>query len=106
MIDINKKVKYAINVLFIAVVGYLTFRILFANREISDVLKELHRADKVWLAFGALAVFCFIAGESVIIKYMLEILVSSIQYGLILLIFLASSWLQWPFFCHFKVLSS
>ena len=71
MIDINKKVKYAINVLFIAIVGYLTFRILFANREISDVLKELHRADKVWLAFGALAVFCFIAGESVIIKYML-----------------------------------
>ena len=71
MIDINKKVKYTINVLFIAVVGYLTFRILFQNREISDILKELHRADKVWLAFGALAVFCFIAGESVIIKYML-----------------------------------
>ena len=71
MIDINKKVKYAINVLFIAVVGYLTFRILFANREISDVFKELHRANKIWLAFGVLAVFCFIAGESVIIKYML-----------------------------------
>lgn len=71
MIDINKKVKYTINVLFIAVVGYLTFRVLFANREISEILKELQRADKFWMALGALAVFCFIAGESVIIKYML-----------------------------------
>ncbi len=71
MIDINKKVKYTINVLFIAAVGYLTFRILFKNREISDILKELHRANKGWLIFGVAAVFCFIAGESVIIKYML-----------------------------------
>ena len=71
MIDINKKVKYTINVLFIAVVGYLTFRILFANSEIGDIMRELHRADKLWLVLGAVSVFCFIAGESVIIKYML-----------------------------------
>lgn len=71
MIEINKKVKYTINVLFIAVVGYLTFRILFANREVSDIIRELHRADRLWLLLGAVAVFCFIAGESVIIKYML-----------------------------------
>jgi uncharacterized protein (TIRG00374 family) len=71
VIDINKKVKYTINVLFIAVVGFLTFRILFANKEMGDVINELHKADKLWLAAGALCVFCFIAGESVIIKYML-----------------------------------
>ncbi len=71
MISINKKVKYTINVLFIAVVGYLTFRILFDNREISEIFKELQNANKGWLIFGAVAVFCFIAGESVIIKYML-----------------------------------
>ena len=71
MIDINKKVKYIINVLFIAVVGFLTFRLLFANREVSDIIRELGRADKLWLLIGAAGVFCFIAGESVIIKYML-----------------------------------
>ena len=71
MIDINKKVKYTLNVLFIAVVGYLTFRILFNNKELSDIMRELHRANKLWMAFGCVCVFCFIAGESVIIKYML-----------------------------------
>ncbi|WP_242836421.1 lysylphosphatidylglycerol synthase transmembrane domain-containing protein [Ruminococcus sp. FC2018] len=71
MITINKKVKYTLNVLFIAVVGYLTFRILFNNKELSEVMSELHRADKLWLILGCVCTFCFIAGESVIIKYML-----------------------------------
>ena len=57
--------------LFIAVVGYLTFRILFNNKELSEVMSELHRADKLWLILGCVCTFCFIAGESVIIKYML-----------------------------------
>ena len=80
MISINKKVKYTINVLFIAVVGYLTFRILFDNREISDIFKELQRANKGWLVLGAAAVFCFIAGESVIIKYMLHLFKEKIPF--------------------------
>ena len=71
MIDINKKLKYGLNILFIAVVAYLTVRLLFNNRELSDIMCELHRADKLWLAFGCVCTFCFIAGESVIIKYML-----------------------------------
>lgn len=71
MIDINKKLKYGLNILFIAVVAYLTVRLLFNNRELSEIMCELHRADKLWLAFGCVCTFCFIAGESVIIKYML-----------------------------------
>ena len=69
-----------LNVLFIAVVGYLTFRILFNNKEISEVMCELHRADKLWLILGCVCTFCFIAGESVIIKYMLSLFKEKIPF--------------------------
>ncbi len=67
----KKTLSYAINILFIAVIGYLTFRLLFGDTEIEVILADLHRADKIWLAAGILCVFFFVSGESVIIKYML-----------------------------------
>lgn len=70
---LKKNIGYALNVLFIAVIGLLTFRLLFGDTELSVILADLHEADKRWLALGVVLVFLFVAGESVIIKYMLRL---------------------------------
>lgn len=67
----KKTLSYALNILFIAVIGFLTFRLLFGDTDLKIILADLHRADKKWLAAGVLCVFLFVSGESVIFKYML-----------------------------------
>ncbi|WP_243113104.1 lysylphosphatidylglycerol synthase transmembrane domain-containing protein [Ruminococcus sp. Marseille-P6503] len=76
----KKTLSYAFNVLFIAVIGYLTLRLLFKDTDIESILADLHRADKLWLAAGALFVFFFVSGESVIIKYMLTLFGSGVPF--------------------------
>ncbi|WP_295211947.1 lysylphosphatidylglycerol synthase transmembrane domain-containing protein [Ruminococcus sp.] len=73
MMKIKKNLKYVLNVLFIALIGWLTVRLLFKGEEFSDIIKDLHLAKKSWLALGTVFVFCYVAGESVIIKYMLRL---------------------------------
>lgn len=69
----KKIVGYAMNVLFIILIAYLTLHLLLKNAELETIISDLDRADKRWLALGAVFVFCFVAGESVIIKYMLRL---------------------------------
>ncbi|MBR6102910.1 MAG: flippase-like domain-containing protein [Ruminococcus sp.] len=67
----KKAVFYTANVLFIAAAAVLTGKLLLKNSELSDLAADLAGANKLWLALGALLAFCFVAGESVVIKYML-----------------------------------
>lgn len=54
-------------------IGFLTYRLLFKDEELSEIMDLVSNADKVWLIIGVFCVFFFVAGESVIIKYMLKI---------------------------------
>ena len=78
--SIKKNIKYILNVLFIILIGWLTFRPLFAGQETSEIVHELKRADKRWLALGMFFVFLFVACESVIIKYMLHLFKEKIPF--------------------------
>lgn len=68
----KKTIGYVLNVLFIILVAYLTIDILFKDQEFSTIIADLDRANKLWLALGLVLSFFFVAGESVIIKYMLR----------------------------------
>ncbi len=59
---------------FIGLILWLTFRLLFKDQELSEIVKDLHSADPKWIALGAALSFFFVAGESWIIHYMLRIL--------------------------------
>lgn len=77
---IKKNFKYILDVGFIAVIFWLTFRLLFSGQEFSDIIEDLELADKRWLAAGLVFVLCFVAGESVIIKYMLRLFKSKTPF--------------------------
>ena len=68
----KKTIGYIINVLFIVLVAYLTIDILFKDQEFSTIIADLDKANKLWLLLGVVLSFFFVAGESVIIKYMLR----------------------------------
>ncbi len=61
------------DVFLILLIGALTFRLLFRTEELPDIIRLIGRADKLWLLVGLLFVFCFVAGESAIIRYMLRL---------------------------------
>lgn len=67
----KKTIGYALNIMFIILVAYLTIDILFKDEEFETIIADLDKANKLWIAVGLLLTFLFIAGESVIIKYML-----------------------------------
>ncbi|MDO4945727.1 MAG: lysylphosphatidylglycerol synthase transmembrane domain-containing protein [Ruminococcus sp.] len=66
--------KYVLNIGFIVLICWLTFRLLFSGQEFSSILEDLHNADTRWIAVGLLLAFMFVAGESCIIYYMLRVL--------------------------------
>lgn len=67
----KKTLLYVFNVLFIALIGVLTVNLLFKDRELGQILDDLDKANKLWLLGGAALAILFVAGESVIIRYML-----------------------------------
>ena len=67
----KKSLLYVFNVLFIALIGVLTFNLLFKDQELGQILDDLDKANKLWLLGGAALAILFVAGESVIIRYML-----------------------------------
>ena len=67
----KKTVIYALNVLFIFLIGVLTFRLVFKDRALGQILDDLDKANKLWLLGGAVLAVLFVAGEAVIIRYML-----------------------------------
>ena len=77
---LKKNIKYILNVVFIALIGWLTLRILFYGQEPSEIISELKKADKIWLGVGVLLVLFFVSSESVIIKYMLFLFKEQIPF--------------------------
>ncbi len=71
---LKKNMKYVLNIGFIVLICWLTFRLLFSGQEFSAILEDLHNADPRWLIMGLLLAFMFVAGESSIIYYMLRVL--------------------------------
>ena len=67
----KKSLIYVFNVLFIALIGVLTFRLVFKDRAFGQILDDLEKANKLWLLAGAALAILFVAGEAVIIRYML-----------------------------------
>ena len=67
----------------------LTFRLLFKGQELSDIIKDLKNADDKWLLAGLGLTFCFVAGESCIIHFLLRVcrqkvkLTSCLKYSFI-----------------------
>ena len=67
----------------------LTFRLLFKGQELSDIIKDLKNADDIWLLAGLGLTFCFVAGESCIIHFLLRVcrqkvkLTSCLKYSFI-----------------------
>ena len=52
----------------------LTLHLIFKEQELTEIIRDLRSADPLWIAGGAAAAVLFVAGESVIIHYMLRIL--------------------------------
>ncbi|MCR5019817.1 lysylphosphatidylglycerol synthase transmembrane domain-containing protein [Ruminococcus sp.] len=72
--------KYVLNVGFIALIMLLTFRLLFKDQEFSDIIKDLRNADHRWLIAGLGLAFCFVAGESCIIHYLLRVCQQKVKF--------------------------
>ena len=49
----KKTLLYVFNVLFIALIGVLTFNLLFKDQELGQILDDLDKANKLWLLGGA-----------------------------------------------------
>lgn len=71
---IKKIFKYVLNIGLILVITLLTLRLIFREQELPEIIHDLRSADPLWIAGGAAAAIMFVAGESVIIHYMLRIL--------------------------------
>ena len=69
----KKTAVYILNVLFIILIAVLTVNLLFRDRELSEIIDDVDRADKLWVLLGAALTFGFVAGESLIIRYMLRL---------------------------------
>ena len=74
MTQIKKILKYALNIALILIITFLTLHLIFKEQELPAIIRDLKSADKRWIAGGAAAAVAFVAGESVIIHYMLRVL--------------------------------
>lgn len=68
----KKTLKYVLNVLFVALILGLTFRLIFSGQELPEILSDLKAANPFWIAAGAGLVFLHVAGESSVIHFMLR----------------------------------
>ena len=53
---------------------------LFSGQEIGEILDDLKDADNRWLLLGLVLTFCFVAGESCIIHYMLKVCKQKVSF--------------------------
>lgn len=77
---VKKYLKYVLDVGVIGIMMLLTYRLLFKGQEFSEILEDLRDADNGWLCIGLVLVFCFIAGESCIIHYLLRMCRQPIRF--------------------------
>ena len=68
----KKKITYALNVLVIILIGFMTVKLLFGDGGLKTFIHDFNHSNKLWLLIGILLVLLFVCSESVIIKYMLK----------------------------------
>lgn len=74
----KKKLSYVLNVLVIIVIPIITVWLLFGDSDFRTIIEDFKSAGVGWLTSGLLLVLLFVCSESVIIKYMLRKLESSV----------------------------
>lgn len=68
----KKKITYALNMLVIALISFMTVKLLFGDGGLKTFVHDFNQSNKFWLLIGILLVLLFVCSESVIIKYMLR----------------------------------
>ncbi|WP_275450840.1 lysylphosphatidylglycerol synthase transmembrane domain-containing protein [Ruminococcus flavefaciens] len=58
----------------------LTLHLIFKEQELPEIIRDLRSANTSWIICGAAAAVLFVAGESVIIHYMLRVLEQKISF--------------------------
>ena len=66
--------NYLINIALLAAIFFLTYRLMFADTEFSDIMEIIRGASPGWVAVGALSALLFVSCEGFAIQYMLHVM--------------------------------
>ena len=66
--------KYIINIALLALIFFLTYRIIFADTEFSDIMTYITSASPAWVALAAISALLFVSFEGFAIQYMLHVM--------------------------------
>ncbi|MBR5371030.1 MAG: flippase-like domain-containing protein [Oscillospiraceae bacterium] len=66
--------NYLINIALLAVIFFLTYRLMFADTEFSEIMEIIRSASPGWVALGALSALLFVSCEGFAIQYMLHVM--------------------------------
>ena len=78
-INIKKCVKVLLDAVFLFGLIGLTFYLSFKDRSISEIMESIRKSNPGWLCLAVAFVIIFICGESVIMKYLYNILGTPIK---------------------------
>lgn len=66
--------NYLLNIALLAAIFFLTYRIMFADTEFSDIMQIIRSASPGWVAVGALCGLMYVSFEGFAIQYMLHVM--------------------------------
>ena len=70
----KKNSSYLINIALLAAIFFLTYRLMFADTEFSEILADMKTASPGWLAVGVVTALLFGSCEGIVIRYMLHVM--------------------------------
>lgn len=75
----KKFLKVLFNTVFLVALVWLTANYCLEGHDINEIIDSMQNANPIWLIVAVVFVFIFICGESVIMKYLYEILGTKIK---------------------------
>ena len=75
----KKFLKVLFNTVFLVALVWLTAHYCLEGHDINEIIDSMQNANPIWLIVAVVFVFIFICGESVIMKYLYEILGTKIK---------------------------
>lgn len=66
--------KYIFDIFLLALIFFLTYRLMFADQDISEIIANLFNASGKWIFAGAVLAVIYVCCEGFVIRYMLYIL--------------------------------
>lgn len=66
--------KYIFDIFLLALIFFLTYRLMFADQDISEIIANLFNASGKWIFAGAVFAVIYVCCEGFVIRYMLHIL--------------------------------